>query len=417
MLLRSRYFFFALLVHAVFFLVVGTIVVFEAVPLLTDSGTFVPGDEGDGAPPAPAMPEAPPEAQVDPSQSVPVPTAQASATQASALDIIGTAIAAEGAPSIPMPDVVLPTGSLTLSSGSMQSLQDFKGSTSAGFESRAAAVHGMVKAWGRKPGAPGGRNTTAVFKCYIAKYADGDWATTLTLDPKDRSRILKGSLINFLIQMDEYTKGKIKADLVPVPLDLKSDEIFTIKPPFIYFTGHKDFTLRPEEVENLRTYLVQGGCLWGDNGLAGKGSRFDEAFRREMKRVLPDDDKPWEVLPNDHPIFTQGWFPMQGVPEGMNYYKEPIEVIRMDGEISVIYTLNNYSDMYRMVFKAGTNTPETSRSKKVPRSTPREFWDERKTFYRNFEAEPCQRCFEFGINIVVHLLTRFDQKLLLSSPG
>ena len=31
-----------------------------------------------------------------------------------------------------------------------------------------------------------------------------------------------------------------------------------------------------------------GGAIWGDNALPGWGSRFDVAFRREMKRVVPD---------------------------------------------------------------------------------------------------------------------------------
>ena len=58
--------------------------------------------------------------------------------------------------------------------------------------------------------------------------------------------------------------------------------IFNKKPPFIFFTGHRDFHLTDKEVTNLRNYIIVGGCVWGDSSLAGHRSRFDIAFRREM---------------------------------------------------------------------------------------------------------------------------------------
>ena len=47
-----------------------------------------------------------------------------------------------------------------------------------------------------------------------------------------------------------------------MPLDLSSDEIFQKKPPFIWFTGHRDFKLTEKEVANLGEYLRRGGCIW-----------------------------------------------------------------------------------------------------------------------------------------------------------
>ena len=85
--------------------------------------------------------------------------------------------------------------------------------------------------------------------------------------------------------------------------------------------------------------------MWGDSSLPGNRSRFDIAFRREMKRVLPDNDAVWETLPPEHPIFTQPVFPeIKAVPSGMNFYQEPVYALKRFGEVSVIYTANDYGD-------------------------------------------------------------------------
>ena len=47
------------------------------------------------------------------------------------------------------------------------------------------------------------------------------------------------------------------------------------KPPFVFFTGHRDFKLNDKEIENLQKYLQLGGAVWGDSSLPGSRSRFD----------------------------------------------------------------------------------------------------------------------------------------------
>lgn len=73
--------------------------------------------------------------------------------------------------------------------------------------------------------------------------------------------------------------------------------------PILFMTGHYDFELSQQEVDNLRNYLKRGGFLFCS---AAAGLRpFDIALRREMKKVLPDSD--FIRLPPSHPIFAQGW--------------------------------------------------------------------------------------------------------------
>jgi hypothetical protein len=70
--------------------------------------------------------------------------------------------------------------------------------------------------------------------------------------------------------------------------------------PFLYLTGHRDFALTESEAAALRAFLGNGGFLCAD---ACCGSlAFDLAFRREMKRVLPDHEL--KELPPTHPVFS-----------------------------------------------------------------------------------------------------------------
>jgi len=161
-------------------------------------------------------------------------------------------------------------------------------------------------------------------------------------------KIVGGSLPDLIAKVSEWSHGNITAEVVPTPLNIGGPDLIEKKPPFIFFTGHKDFVLTPREVQNLQDYVEMGGLIWGDNALAGRGSRFDVAFRREMKRVVPDLDKKFEPVKMDDPIFTKSWYAITSLPTGMNYYAEPMEHLDIDGKIAILYTPNDYSDMLSM---------------------------------------------------------------------
>lgn len=395
-LMRSRYFLFAVLLHLVVFIMLSTVVIFKAViPKEDFDSGYIAGSPDGGAPPPP-----PPPVQTE---TVPVDTKSQVKTE-----IFNVETPAPDAPPIPIPVINAPVPT------EIKNITQQNNMPKESFANRSKDIRNMVTAWGRGNGKTfggTGRQTAAEFKCYIASYAQGDWGTTIEM--KD-GKIWRGSLVNLLFMVSEASRGKIRANVVPVPLKLSSTEIFDVKPPFIYFTGHKDFVLTQVEVDNLRKYLLQGGCVWGDNGLAGRGSRFDVAFRREMKRVLPSEDQQFVPLPDDHPIFTRSWNPLNGVPAGMNYYADPIEGINMDGTLAIVYTLNDYSDMFRMAFKPGTEVPDTEDAPEKMRITSADLWKYRTTYYRNFTPEGCKASYDLGMNIIVHLLTRWDEKLLLA---
>jgi hypothetical protein len=214
----------------------------------------------------------------------------------------------------------------------------------------------------------------------------------------------------------EWSHNNIKAEVVPEPLAIGGPDLMTKRPPFIFFTGHKDFHLSDQEVQNLADYLQVGGAIWGDNALAGKGSRFDVAFRREMKRVVPDLDKDFEIVKPDNPIFTKSWYPIQKLATGMNYYNEPIEELNIDGKLAILYTPNDYSDMMDMRILPGDTEQLLPYYGMPPHTlfTEPEFWLHQHAFYRNFNIPSSLEVQHLAMNILGHMLVRFDDALLLS---
>ncbi len=69
--------------------------------------------------------------------------------------------------------------------------------------------------------------------------------------------------------------------------------------PFLYITGHGNISFNEQEVTRLRNYLVNGGFLYADDDYG-----MDESFRREMKKVFPNQEL--VELPFDHLIYHPG---------------------------------------------------------------------------------------------------------------
>jgi len=201
-------------------------------------------------------------------------------------------------------------------------------------------------------------------------------------------------------------------------LNIGGSDLLDKKPPFIFFTGHKDFILTDQEIQNLRDYLQVGGCIWGDNALPGRGSRFDVAFRREMKRVVPDLDKNFEPYAMTDDVFTKSWFPITKIPEGMNYYAEPLEHLDIDGKLAILYTPNDYSDMFTMRILPGDTEIMGERLPLgwtgPPLLTNGLFLRNNNIFFRNFTLPSCLACQQLGMNIIGFMLVRFDKDLLLT---
>ena len=147
--------------------------------------------------------------------------------------------------------------------------------------------------------------------------------------------------------------------------------------------------------------------------MPGKRSRFDIAFKREMKRVIPDVDKKFEPLDRNHPIFMRDpYFPeIKTAPPGINYYSDAIEALKIYGEIAILYSSNDYGDMWQVGLneKGEVDTRKNERNQFVAISG--NIWENRGDYIRNIDPASLATTYKFGINVVCHLLTRWESKV------
>jgi hypothetical protein len=121
-------------------------------------------------------------------------------------------------------------------------------------------------------------------------------------------------------------------------VDLSSEKLFSY--PFLFLTGHGNIVFSDFEVQRLREYLLTGGFLYADDDYG-----LDKAFRREMKKVFPDQE--FVELPFTHGLYhCQFSFPNgppkthehdKGAPQGFGLFSQ--------GRLIVYYTFeSNPSD-------------------------------------------------------------------------
>ena len=116
-----------------------------------------------------------------------------------------------------------------------------------------------------QPGAP-----SSALRIGRVKYAGGgDWYN----DPSAEVNLLRYA----------HTAAGLDADPAYIAVDAGSDQLFSF--PVVFLTGHGNIAFSDRDVRNLRTYLQNGGFLYADDDYG-----MDRAFRREMKKVFPDQE-------------------------------------------------------------------------------------------------------------------------------
>ncbi len=119
-------------------------------------------------------------------------------------------------------------------------------------------------------------------------------------------------------------------DPEPATVEVGSPEIFNY--PFVHITGHGNIIFSPQEVENLRKYLMAGGFLEVSDNYG-----LDKYIRREMKKVFPDKD--FVELPVNHPIYHQKFDFPGGLPKIHKHDGKPAQGfgIFYNGRLVVFY--------------------------------------------------------------------------------
>jgi hypothetical protein len=163
------------------------------------------------------------------------------------------------------------------------------------------------------------------FRIARLKYAGGgDWYN----DPS--------SEVNLLQFAKRYTN--IDADPVYEFTEISDDKFFSY--PFIFMTGHGNINFSDFEVDRLRSYLEHGGFLYADDDYG-----MDKAFRREMKKVFPDEQL--VELPFSYGLYHCVFDFPNGVPKTHEHNGKPPQGfgILLKGRLVVYYTYeSNPSD-------------------------------------------------------------------------
>lgn len=163
------------------------------------------------------------------------------------------------------------------------------------------------------------------FRIARLKYSGGgDWYN----DPQAE--------VNLLKFVQQHTN--IDCDPTYEYIDLSSDKLFSY--PMLFITGHGNISFSDYEVQRLRAYLMKGGFLYADDDYG-----MDKAFRREMKKIFPEQEL--IELPFSYGIYNCHFSFPNGVPKTHKHDDKPPQGfgIFYKGRLAVFYTYeSNPSD-------------------------------------------------------------------------
>lgn len=108
--------------------------------------------------------------------------------------------------------------------------------------------------------------------------------------------------------------------------------------PFIHMTGHGNVVFTPQEVKNLRQYLISGGFLHISDNFG-----MDVYVRREMKKVFPELD--FVELPFNHPIYQQQFKFNSGLPKIHEHEGKPAQGFALIWKGKVVCFYDYESDL------------------------------------------------------------------------
>ena len=172
---------------------------------------------------------------------------------------------------------------------------------------------------------------------------EGDWDPTPHALPNLMKYIQQNTTLNV-----QFKRESVNLDNVDV-----------FKHPVLYLTGLRDFKFSDTQVSRLRKYLQSGGVLIADAAVGKKA--FDAAFRREIKRVLPNGplkpldptdaalyQMPYRITTVDYENIVKVQNPSLNVPA--------MEGITIDGQLGVIYSslsLSNGWEQLKFAYNRG----------------------------------------------------------------
>lgn len=196
------------------------------------------------------------------------------------------------------------------------------------------------------------------------QYTSGDWNT---------DQRMPTNLMNSLI---EYTT--IPVDIEEKVVSLSDKAVFSS--PFCYLSGHKLVEFTKQEKENFKAYVQRGGFVFVDDCNHDIDGLFAKSFERQMEELFGANAL--QKLPNNHALYSCFFEFEDGPPAtsvelngwGDDLVHDYLKAILVNGRIGVLYSNKDYGCE----------------------------WD---YDYRN-KRWLAKDNTKFGVNIVVHAMTR-----------
>jgi hypothetical protein len=106
----------------------------------------------------------------------------------------------------------------------------------------------------------------------------------------------RGGVRNLALFIEDRWDQRVTWQTIDVKAASAEDLLQT---PVLFISGRDDLNLTGGQIENLRTYLDQGGFLFAEAACGGE--TFDRKFRELAARLYPDS--PLRLLSPDHPVW------------------------------------------------------------------------------------------------------------------
>lgn len=173
--------------------------------------------------------------------------------------------------------------------------------------------------------------------------------------------------INLLNFINDNTNIKVQPKYIFT--DLSKKEIFNY--PILFLTGHGNISFSKSDVKTLREYFENGGFMYVDDDFG-----IDNAFRREINKVFPNEDL--VELPFSHDIY-HSYYNFRNGPPKMHEHDNNIPQgygIFIDKRLVLYYTYE---------------------------SNPSDGWADASV--HNDPPNKREEALKFGANIIIHALT------------
>ena len=190
---------------------------------------------------------------------------------------------------------------------------------------------------------------TAYALLFLSKGRRPVLVAKLKREPDDDWNYHRSDLAN----LTRHVELKWKKDMTWQIVDLGTAGVDDLlQSPVLFISGRDGLRLSPQQQENLRIYVDNGGFLLVE--ACCEGQQFDAQFRRLVQEMFPDN--PLRLLPPDHPV----WYAEEKVdPE----YAQPLWGIDACCRTSVVYSPQDLSCLWELA--------SVARGRKYPQSVQR----------------------------------------------